>query len=88
MMSGKLKEANECLAKLIEMDYKEDYTYLIGLYYYGITLKSFKDKEEVKEYFKWLKRKYSIYALNNPKDLNVKIFNGIIQYELENYIMI
>lgn len=85
MMSGRMEEAKETLELLVNMEYKEDLNYLTGLYYYGVVLKSFKDKEEVKKYFNWLKRKYSIFTLNNPKDLNVKIFNSIIHYELENY---
>ncbi len=85
MMSGRMEEAKDTLELLVNMEYKEDLNYLTGLYYYGVVLKNFKDKEEVKKYFNWLKRKYSIFTLNNPKDLNVKIFNSIIHYELENY---
>lgn len=85
IFTGDIEEAHKYLKSLLNMKYNEKKSYLLGLYYYGVTLKKLDSKDKVKEYFKWLLYRYSICSLNNPYDVKIMLLKESVLYELEEY---
>lgn len=82
MMKGKLEEANEYFENILSLKSSTEYPYLLGLYYYGVTLK-YKSLSLANEYFKGLLRKYNGMSMRNPNDINILLLRSMLLYELE-----
>ncbi|MBE6049146.1 MAG: hypothetical protein E7214_00400 [Clostridium sp.] len=81
LLGGEVDESHEYFKKLLDIEYSQEQIYLIGLYYYGVTLK-LKNSDKVQEYFNALIRKYSMYSMNYPNNLTITILKALVMYEL------
>lgn len=84
MIKGRLKDAKYILKPLIDIEYCEEMSYLLCLYYYGVTIKE-ESLKESEEYFSKLLRRYNIYSINDPNNLNILLLRGICNYEIKDY---
>lgn len=84
LLLGEVEDARNYLKGLTELKYSEDLCYFLGMYYYGATLKLFKE-EDTDKYFKKLLVKYVEYNTNNPNNLSLMVLRGICLYETKQY---